>query len=595
MKRKQNNYHALQILAKVYRQTLTAVPFSGISGVINYLAQGLFPAFTSLILARLFDDAYSITQGGDAIHTLILYGVLFVVAYAVVYILQLISSITINAGIYERCTSYYKMKISEKTSKLPLISFENTDILNLQHRAINCVEQETLSQIYMSSTVFITSGISVVSTVAVLASYHIWFVPISIFSVLPYFVARILRGKEFYSLKKAQSKKTRRLNYLWGLFYDKRAMKEMRVMGFGEYLSQKWTETRDEVNEELWEQNIKDEKSLLFCDSLKILGYGLSILLALFLVVSGQISIGVFGACIAAFKSMQEATKSFLIDLGNMPEKMAFANDYFEFLDLEEDTNGEETFTGLKESITLSNVSFAYPNQNHCALNRVSLTIRKGEKIVVLGVNGSGKTTLSKLILNLYSPIQGEIRYDHIPSSNIEKGSLHFYLSVIPQSFTSYNLTVRENVAISDLKHRNDDSLIKQTLTAAGLTSLMNEIGGLDEQLGREFGGKEPSGGQWQKLAIARGLFRASEFIILDEPTSALDPLIETEILKQFIEIAKNKTAVVISHRVGLCKLADRIIVMKDGQICESGKHDDLIKQDGEYKRLYTAQEQWYR
>lgn len=178
-----NRYNALQILGKVYKQTLKAVPFSGISGVINYLAQGLFPAFTSLILARLFDDAYSLTQGVDTLNTVILYGVLFVSAYAIVYIFQFISSITINAGIYERCTSYYNMKISEKTSKLPLISFENADVLNLQNRAKDCIGREILSQIYMSSTVFITSGISVVSTIAVLAAYNIWFVPISIFSV----------------------------------------------------------------------------------------------------------------------------------------------------------------------------------------------------------------------------------------------------------------------------------------------------------------------------------------------------------------------------------------------------------------------------
>lgn len=590
-----NKYNALQILTKVYRHTLKAVPFSGVSGILNYLVQGLFPAFTSLVQARLFDAAYSLTQGVDTLTVVILYGSLFVGAYAVVYILQFISSITINAGIYERCTSYYNMKISEKTAKLPLISFENVDVLNLQNRAKDCAGREILSQIYMSSTVFITSGISVISTIFVLAAYNIWFVPISIFSVLPYFIARILRGKEFYSLKKTQAKKTRRLDYLWGLFHNKQAIKEMRVMGFGEYLAQKWVETRDEVNEELWQQNIKDGKSMLFCDTLKIIGYGLSTLLALLLVVNGHISIGVFGACIAAFKSMQESTKTFLIDLGNMPEKMAFANDYFEFLDLPEDQNGLRSIDGIKDCVCLSNVSFAYPNSNDYALKNISLTIHKGEKIVILGVNGSGKTTLSKIILDIYPPSQGEVRYDNILSSDIDKNSLYTYLSVIPQNFVSYSLTLRENIAISDLRHLQDDLLIKQSLASSGLQSLLSEVGGLDEQLGREFGGKELSGGQWQKIAIARGLFKTSELIILDEPTSALDPLLETEILKQFIEIAKNKTAVIISHRVGLCKLADRIIVMKDGQICEMGTHYDLIEKDGEYRRLYTAQEQWYR
>ena len=589
-----NKYNAFQILTKVYRHTLNAVPFSSASGILNYLVQGLFPAFSALIQARLFDATYSLTQGTDTLTIIILYGSLFVGSYAVANILQFISSITINAGIYERCTSYYNMKISEKTATLPLIAFEDVNILNLQNRAKDCANREILSQIYMSSTVIITKGISVISTISVLAAYNIWFVPISIFSVLPYFIVRILRGKEFYSLKKAQTKKTRRLDYLWGLFHNKQAIKEMRVMGFGEYLAQRWVETRDEVNEELWKQNIKDRKSMLFCDTLKIIGYGLSILLALFLAVNGHISIGVFGACIAAFKSMQESTKSFLIDLGTMPEKMAFANDFFEFLDLTEDQNGKRSIDGIKDCV-LSNVSFAYPNSNDYALKNVSLTIHKGEKVVILGVNGSGKTTLSKMILNLYPPSQGEVRYNSILSSDIDKNSLYSYISVVPQDFVTYSLTLRENIAISDLKHLQDDALIKQALKLSGLKSLLNEVGSLGEQLGREFGGKELSGGQWQKLAIARGLFKKSELIILDEPTSALDPLIETEILQKFIEIAKNKTALIISHRIGLCKLADRIIVMKEGQICETGTHYDLMQKNGEYKRLYDTQEQWYR
>lgn len=588
-------YNTIQILIKVYKQTLKAVPFSGISGILNYLAQGLFPAFTSLVSARLFDDAYNLTQGMDTLNTVILYGVLFVLAYAVVYILQFISSITINAGIYERCTSYYNMKISEKTAKLPLISFENSNILNLQSRAKDCVEREILSQIYMSSTVFITNGISIISTILVLSAYSVWFIPISFLSVLPYFIARLIRGKEFYSLKQIQAKKNRRLGYLWSLFNNKQSVKEMRVMGFGNYITEKWIETRDEVNEELWQYNIKDSKSLLFCDALKIVGYGLSIFLALLLVLNGSISIGVFGACIAAFKAVQEATKSFLIDLGTMPEKVAFANDYFEFLDLTEELNGKTVFPGFKNKITISNLSFKYPNSESYALNNISLTIQKGEKIVILGVNGSGKTTLSKLILGLYPSEKGEIYYDSILLDEIERESFYQHVSAISQNFVEYSLTLRENVAISNLEKISDNLIITDTIKNVGLGELLNSNDGLEMQMGREFGGAELSGGQWQKLAIARGLFKPSEFIILDEPTSALDPIIETEILKQFIEIAKNKTAIIISHRVGLCKLADKIIVMKDGQICEIGTHSSLINNNGEYKKLYTSQEQWYR
>lgn len=586
-----SNYNIIQILGKVYGHTLQAVPFSGILGIANYLAQGLFPAVIVLIQARLFDEAYLLAEGNGAWENAVFYGILFVGTYAVVYLLEFIASITINAGIYERCTSYYSMKLSEKTASLPLIAFESADILNLQNRAKDCVEREILSQIYMSTTVFITSGISVAATISAVAAYSMWFVPISLFSVLPYFIARMIRGKQFYSLKKAQSKKVRRQEYLWSLFHRKQAVKEMRVMGFGDYLAQKWTDVRDDVSKELWQQTMKDGSSLFFCDLLKNFGYGMSIVLALFLVIKGDISIGVFGACIAAFQAMQEAAKAFLIDLGNIPEKAAFANDYFAFLDLPEEQNGSVPICGIKNAVTLSDVSFSYPNSDTCALKHVSLAIRKGEKVVVLGENGSGKTTLSKIILGLYSPSGGDVYYDSVPVSQMDRRTLFFCVSVIAQNFVPYHLTLRENVAISDLDHIKEDGRIRKTLEAVNL----DIPGGLDGQIGREFSGIELSGGQWQKLAIARGLFKPSEFILLDEPTSALDPLIESELLQQFMAIAKEKTAVIISHRVGLCRLADKIIVMKDGEICEIGKHHELMEKNGEYKRLYTAQEQWYQ
>ena len=171
------------------------------------------------------------------------------------------------------------------------------------------------------------------------------------------------------------------------------------------------------------------------------------------------------------------------------------------------------------------------------------------------------KTTLAKIILNMYAPTHGEV----------------------------------ENIGISNLRRMFDDAYMKQMLETVGLGELLCRTGSLDTQLGGEFGGTELSGGEWQKLAIVRGIFKKSELIVLDEPTSALDPLIETEVLQRFLEITRDKTAVIISHRVGLCKLADRIVLMKNGGICEMGSHGDLMEMDGEYKRLFTEQERWCR
>jgi ABC-type multidrug transport system fused ATPase/permease subunit len=283
--------------------------------------------------------------------------------------------------------------------------------------------------------------------------------------------------------------------------------------------------------------------------------------------------------------------QNFLSGFGWFTERISYAGDYYTFLDMPEEQNGATDYPGLCESITLNNVSFKYPNSENYALKPLNLTIRKGEKIAILGENGSGKTTVSKVLLGLYPLKNGRVLYDGKPVDEFAKDSFYSGISAIAQDFVSYNLTMRENVAISEISRLTDDLSVRSALTDAGV----DEDIGLDDMMGREFGGKELSGGQWQKLAIARGLFKNSELIILDEPTSALGPLIETEILSKFIKAAEGKTALIISHRVGLCKLVDRIIAMKNGEIAEDGTHDVLLAAGGEYARLYEAQAKWYQ
>lgn len=365
----------------------------------------------------------------------------------------------------------------------------------------------------------------------------------------------------------------------------------MRVAGFDGYITGKWQTTRDRVNEELWTVGKKDALSLLYCDLFRILGYGASIGLVLALVLRGQVTMGVFGASVTAFLSLQMAMKVFLQFLGRIPEQLGYAKDYYAFLDQEEERNGSGGYPGLQREIRLEGVSFRYPGQAGYAVSHLDLVIGKGEKVAVLGENGSGKTTLGKLLLGFYPPEEGEVLFDGVPVRRYDQNGFRRQASAVAQQFAVYNLSLRENVAMSDIGRLQADDDILEALRQAGLEG----IGGLDEPMGREFGGRELSGGQWQKLAIARGLFRPSGLILLDEPTAALDPLVETDILHSFLRAARDKTAVIISHRVGLCRLVDRIVVLKEGSVAESGTHQELLAAGGEYARLYTAQEKWYR
>ena len=201
---------------------------------------------------------------------------------------------------------------------------------------------------------------------------------------------------------------------------------------------------------------------------------------------------------------------------------------------------------------------------------------------------------MSKIIAGVYEPKSGEVKYDGKNIQDFEREGFYRQFSVISQDFVKYQLSMRENIGISMPSRMHDDERLMRSAKAANIENIVERIGGLDTQLGREFDGVELSGGEWQKVAIARGLNKDGDIIILDEPTSALDPLVEYDILSKFIGMTEGKTSIIISHRVGLCKLADKIIVMKNGEAAETGTHGELLAKNGEYSRIWNEQAKWY-
>lgn len=588
---KQNNPMIIQ--TRAFMQIIKTTPISGTLSLVYKVVEGLFPAYITSILALLYTAVADYVDGKQEISVVYKLGGLLLLGHIVNQIFQLISSITINAALYEKANNYAQGKLHEKSAELPLIAYENASLMDCKRRAEECANREILSQLFMANINMLISALSVISVIVILASYNLLFLPISILSVIPYFIARILRGREFYSLKRQQTKRERRKNDLWSLLTNKQSIKEMRVMGYNGYIADKWIKVRDEVNEETWALAKKDAYSLLFCEVIRSIGYGLSLVLAFMLVLNGHITVGILGACITAFSSVQGQTKSFLIELGNLPEKINFAKDYFEFLDVDEENETSNQSIEHLQEISCNEVSFRYPNSDTDAVCSLSMNIKQGEKIVIVGENGSGKTTLTKLLLGVYHPSSGDIRINEIPLQKIHRKSFLSKASMVSQNFVTYLLTLRENVAISNTGVMDDDYHIKHALADAGL-ALPNHTIQLDTQLGTDFGGVELSGGQWQKISIARGVFRDSEMIVLDEPTSALDPMVESDILNNFLTIAQGKTTIIVSHRTGLCTLVDKIAVMSKGELVEFGTHKELMKREGEYSKLFNAQRQWY-
>lgn len=554
--------------------------------VLCMIGQSLIVAANTWTIAIFLDDIYVKEIKENIIYLFLIWGIFIIseITNSIFYscMVKIDSKIAMDLG----------RELGKKGSRLSLIQYEDIESMNKLKRARNCIEQGRFSDLSLSYFNILTEIFKVISTLCILSGFNPILAVISLLSIIPYFVIRLIRGKEFYELKKYQATKERRRDYLYHLFAEKQAVKELRIFGIEKYIENKLYKTRDEINNEIWKFKNKDIKSFFWCEMFCKSGYLLSVIISLLLLLDNKLNFGMFVSSITAFSSFQLAAKYFLINLGRIPECSAFVDDYYQFIDLQEESQGKDILNLDFNDIIVKNVSFSYPNTDKRALNNISFNIKKNESVAIVGNNGSGKTTLAKIITGLYKPESGEIFYGSQSIKTLNLDDLRKNISIVSQDFVKYEMSIKENIAISEWKSMDNIDKISQILKAVDLDELMNSET-LNQRLGSEFGGRELSIGQWQKLAIARCLFKNSSITVLDEPTAALDPVMETHIMKLFLKIAKEKTTIIVTHRIGICRSVDKIIVMKDGEVLEVGSHAELLQKQGEYYRLYKMQQEW--
>lgn len=584
------------------------IPMESAFSSLAYILEHLHPTIMTLLSAALFEAAGNCLAGDGGATEIYVYSsiiILYLVAYN---ILRSFSSICINAGVYEKAMFLLKDDLAEAASRLPLVRFEDGEMLARRKRAQECVQNDRIPGIFMLLIVLTTSVAGILSLLVALWAYHPLLPIIAAASVAQFFLSHWLLEREGYRLEEAVTGRKRQRDYIWSLFTSPGNVKEMRVMGFDGYLADRWKEERDSVNEAQWRLDRKKSRYHLLCDAVKTLGYLTGVAFCLWLLREGMISAPVFGACLVAFASVQDVVGNFFGSLGKIPGFLGLAADYFAFID-----DGAPEQEGLLElsepirAIELKDVSFRYPHGGKEAVKSVSLTIRQGEVVSLVGANGSGKTTLVKLLLGIYLPERGEVRYNGTDLRRLRKESLYRHAALLTQDFALYNLTLAENVALADIGRVGDRERVREVLRRVDMDG---GLGGAEDWrerrvlresesqggciLGREFGGPAFSEGQKQRLALARVLFADRELVILDEPTSALDPLQENRILEEFLRLSGGRTTIIISHRVGLCRQVDKIAVMQDGSIAEWGSHEQLMAEGGAYRNLYDMQSRWY-
>jgi ATP-binding cassette, subfamily B, bacterial len=567
------------------------------------LAAGLLPAAIAWVGQLIVDAVVSaIAAEGDARETLksdLLRYVLIEAGLVVLMTAAQKTNTVCQSILRALLSNEVNVMILEKALTLELANFEDSEYYDKLVRARREASSRPLSLV-IATFDLIRDGISLVSYAALLLQFSVWAVLLLSFAGVPAFLAEAKYSGEAFRNQRRRSAERRMQVYLEMVLTREDGVKEVKLMQLGRLFLQRYVD--------IFKNIYKEDRNLVLRRG--FWGYMLGLIASVafyfaygwvaFAAVAGAITLGQMTMYIAVFRQGQGAVTSCLASVNRMYEDNLYLSNLTEYLghNVPEPT-GEHTEGPLPDDgIRFENVSFYYPGAQRPALDNISLHIRPGESLAIVGENGSGKTTLIKLLTRLYTPTHGRILYQGLDLQLWEMDTLRQKLGVIFQDFARYQLKVGENIGVGDKDFMDDRALVEEA-AEKGLAAdfIKNMPAAYDTQLGTWFrDGMDLSGGQWQKIALGRAFMRSrAEVLILDEPTAAIDARAEADIFAHFRELTSNRISIIISHRFSTVRIADQIVVMEHGQILERGDHESLLALGGQYATLFELQAKGYQ
>lgn len=590
-------YNLFRLLWRIFKE----MPVMSFLVFVIPLLSGMLSVFIYSAQARIIDIvAYHISSKEWIIIFMSIWKPLSVIVG--ISMLQAVSSLLEKVFGYklrERISLIFKNQIIDITNSIQYTNYDDEEFCNKLQRA-KAVAGDDLVNILFNITGVINIAASLLSIVLLANStglYSISFVVIIM--IVLNLTIKMSTELKVKKLNRDLTSEGRMGDYLSDTLTKSNAIREMRIYNSTGYFLNLWGNTiKKQHNKRMNARRTEIKVGFIAGSIQSVVIFIVLAELIKHISVSNKITIGLIATLFLNLIQSYGKIMALTWPLSKLYISCSRLYDFHEFMSIKKE--GTSNYDNRKYSddgnrnnadmspVVLSNVGFAYKNSKGRILSDINLTINKNEKIAVVGANGAGKSTLIKLILGLYSPNSGSITWN-----GSEK--LASKIAVVFQNYIKFQLTLRENIAMGNIEQMNNDELIMETMKKCNCYDLYEELGSLDVPLGRMVsGGRELSGGQWQRLAICRAIFSDSDLLIFDEPTASVDPKTEVEIFNNIMNICKDKTAIFISHRLGWAKNADRIIVINNGQIKENGTHDELISSGGIYSNMYSMQASWY-
>lgn len=492
-----------------------------------------------------------------------------------------------------RFEDYMYGLIHTKSSAIDLINFENPEFYNCLSRASR--EAIWRPNNILNNLISVSrASVSFIVLAVLIITYSPWLALLLLVANIPGIWLRLHYSEKLYDFQRKETPEERKASYFNWLLTGDRPSREIRLFGLAKYFRNHFRTAFVLHKEKELEIVRKRTYIEIVSDLVKAGAFLIALVNIAKHTILGSVSLGRMAMLLLAFRQSMMAIRELFTAVSGLYEDGLFIGDIFEFLNLREKItsagNGEAP-SPLSRNIVIENVSFSY-NGNHLnAIDNLSLELKKGEIVAIVGKNGAGKSTLAKLLCRLYDPDSGSIKYDGKDIRDFDPVEYRKQFSVIFQDFMLYNLPAGENIRLGDVDNKSDDRIVDKA-KSAGIHELIEKLPeGYNTRIGNLFeGSRELSWGEWQKIALARALYRDSPVMILDEPSSALDAESEYEIFSGVKDILRDRTSVLISHRLTSTRLADRIIVLDKGRIAESGDHDTLLKKKGLYYSMFTKQ-----